>query len=76
MSIKPKLIFVSNFDDWEGLYVDEKLISQGHRLDLIEILRLLGFTVDIKEISCDRMYKPGALPDKLTDELKALYEGD
>lgn len=26
-------------DDWEGLYLDDKLISQGHSVDVIYVLR-------------------------------------
>jgi hypothetical protein len=39
-------IDIITLDDWEGVYLDGKLIDQGHSLDLREVLTTLGFHVE------------------------------
>lgn len=63
---KKKIVIVSG-DDWEGLYIDGKIVDQGHRLRLEEVLRLLGFDVDCKEADNEWLEQYGNLPDKLKD---------
>jgi len=41
--VKIKII---NLDDWEGVYADGKIVEQGHSVNLCQLLRGLGFTVE------------------------------
>lgn len=36
---------IVSVEDWEALYIDGKLVDEGHSLDLVEVLRLLKIDV-------------------------------
>ena len=81
---KRKRILILFADDWEGLYVDGKLIEEEHSLgesDILFLLKLseeLGFTSDditLKNIIEDderELVQVGSFPQKLS-ELKGIY---
>ena len=40
-----KITFVSG-DDWEGIYLNGKLIDEGHYPDLSQVLKKLGYEIN------------------------------
>ena len=72
--IKPgpttKKITLVRADDWRGLYIDGKLVEEGHRVDTIDVLTRLGIDAEQfwanDEWLCDR----GRLPEDLKDVVK------
>ena len=65
------LTLVTNYDDWEGLYDNGKLVLEGHSIRKEEILEYLGIKVKILEADGDYLYKYGRLPVHLKDVLVA-----
>jgi hypothetical protein len=61
------VIVGSSSGDWYGLYRDGKLLTEGHSLDVEEVLSLLGFDVSQKEAAEDWLEDRGDLPKKLKD---------
>jgi hypothetical protein len=59
------LTLVTNYDDWEGIYIDGKILDQGHDINWKEVLSNLGFELKIQEADYDWLAEQGALPDKL-----------
>ena len=49
--------------DWEGIYVDGKLIDEGHSLDPRMVLDAVGVQYDHRETNL----KMGSLPENLED---------
>lgn len=60
-------VFVTNYNDWEGIYLDGKLVDQGHSLDLVQTLKRLGIDVRVVEPSHDWLMSRGRLPDTLDE---------
>lgn len=60
-------ILVSNGDDWEGLYVNGKLVQQDHSLSARDVLSLIGIDIEQRWVSYDYTAERGNLPDKLAD---------
>lgn len=54
-------------DDWVGVYIDGKLITQGHQINSRELLRELGYFVEFFEPDYDWLDGEGSLPDDLQD---------
>ncbi len=67
---KNKLTFVGA-DDWEGLYINDKLVMENHSLDIFKVLNAIG--IDYKFIFADDewMGEQGSLPEKLKDVKEA-----
>lgn len=65
-------ILVTNFDDWEALYVDGKLVAQGHSIQREHFIGLLN----LKTIEVEQDYvECGPLPDNFDEIPKgALIE--
>jgi hypothetical protein len=64
--IRPKVTFVDG-DDWEGLYIDDKLVIEGHVVRIDDMLRLLG--IDGEKIYADDewLQEQGTLPVNLSE---------
>ena len=62
-----KLTIVTNYDDWEGLYIDGKLVDEDHQLQLKNILKILGHDVEVKKCNSNWICDQGSLPDNLDD---------
>lgn len=66
---KASVCIVGNDDDWEGLYVNGRLIVEGHSLDARDILDALRgkMLTDHESRICDRqwLHNHGNLPDDL-----------
>ncbi len=46
-----KVTLVSNGDDWEGLYVDGELKTEGHRVTAYDLAEVLGLEWDRVDVS-------------------------
>lgn len=51
--------------NWEGLYIDGKLVAEGHRLDLWTVLKALGVELGSQQATFD-----GSVGHKCPQELK------
>ena len=62
-----KLVLVTNYDDWEGLYINGKLVLEGHQIRKDEMFVILG--IDYAEVEADVSWlaSRGSLPKKLSD---------
>lgn len=61
-----KLTVVSNHDDWEALYVEGKLWTEGHHLTWKHLAQALGIEVD--EIYAGKhLEQYGSCPSNLED---------
>lgn len=50
--------------DWEGIYVDGKLIAEGHSLDARQTMEAIGVEFEHRETD---LKDSGSLPDKLEE---------
>ena len=57
--------------DWEGLYVNGKLIMENHRLELDDVLDAIGVNYQSITADDDWMAEVGTLPDKLSEVKQA-----
>jgi len=65
---KMEFIFATNYDDWEGLYFNGKLIKEGHHIDWREILKAGGLDLTVKEVDQEWLANgPGCLPKNIED---------
>ncbi len=62
-----KITIVSNGDDWEGVYLDGKLLAQGHSVDADDILVALGYKVVDVLTEEGWLEDQGYLPENLED---------
>lgn len=63
-----KITIATNYDDWEGLYVDGILFTEGHKLRSEDIFEALG--IHYEEVSAGSYLENyGRLPENL-DELE------
>lgn len=78
MSKKPVITLVTNYDDWEGLYVDGILKHQGNETDLMDVMLLVkdGYERYEEVEAGEWLYDCGRLPDTLAavKERNALEE--
>jgi hypothetical protein len=59
---KTKLTIVSG-EDWKGIYADGKLLSEGHSLNIREILENLGYDVDDFDVNQEWLENEGLPKD-------------
>ena len=61
-----KVTFVDG-DDWEGVYIDGKLVAEGHHVRIDELLQLLG--INGEQIYADDAWLAdrGSLPQNLSE---------
>lgn len=65
---------IDNGDDWEGVYIDGKLIVQDHRINPKELLKQLGYFVETLEPDYEWLDAQGYLPEDLSDVMLAVEE--
>jgi len=65
----PKIALVDG-DDWQGLYVDGKLLQQGHVISSDDILKATGIDYDYIFADIDWLGERGDLPDNLNEVKK------
>lgn len=58
---------VTNHDDWEGLYVNGKLVTQGHEVTRREMMHLLNLDYQELEVDAEFLAEELELPDNLKD---------
>ena len=63
---KPNVAIVEA-DDWAGLYLDGKLIEQGHDIRIDDLLRHLGIKAEILWANDEWLNKLGGLPTNLEE---------
>ena len=56
-----------NADDWQGLYINNNLILQNHKLNIVDILNAIGIKFDYIEADQDWLYSVGQLPEDLKE---------
>lgn len=68
---KVKTVTLVDADDWQGLYIDGKLLRQTHKLYSMDIIELLGnaFDFDYEQLNPDSdwLNRRGSLPDSLSE---------
>lgn len=71
-----KLMFLKSEDgDWIGLYVNGKLMAEGHSLDPVDLLENLGFDVTREERDADWFDdNGGTCPEEWTEGSTNLYK--
>ncbi|MCK5291273.1 MAG: hypothetical protein KAR39_04555 [Thermoplasmata archaeon] len=62
-----KYVLVTNYNDWEGFYVDGKLIMEGHRVRREKMLKHMGITLNTIETKEGWLEDRGSLPQNLSD---------
>lgn len=67
---KNKITFV-NGDDWEGLYINGKLIMENHCLDVFRVLNAIGIDYNFLDADVEWLVNLGRLPENLTDVKEA-----
>jgi hypothetical protein len=71
----PEITIVTNYDDWEGLYVNGVLSKEGHKIRLNDVLEKLGVTAQYIEFDNSWIEQQGGrLPARLNDVKEADYE--
>lgn len=65
-------LVIVNGDDWEGLYINGVLVTEGHSISnrelaeaIIERLPRLNISYECKEADIDWLHDRGSLPEKL-----------
>lgn len=62
----PHVVFVTA-DDWEGLYIDGQLVTEGHEVRRSELLRILGIPHKELNADADWLAERGCFPTQLLD---------
>jgi hypothetical protein len=62
----PKIDLVYG-DDWIGLYLDGKLVEEGHSLEPFHVLDALGIKHTYHAADIDWLHEEGCLPERLDD---------
>jgi hypothetical protein len=57
-----EIVFATNDDDWEGLYINGKLVSEGHKLSFGDFAEAFGISYAKVSVEID-----GSLPQNLND---------
>lgn len=62
-----RLVLVTNYDDWEGLYIDGVLVLEGHKIRKDEMFTVLGINYTEVETAEGWLESRGTLPRNLSD---------
>jgi hypothetical protein len=54
-------------DNWQGLYIDGKLVDEHHRLEVSDVLKHLGIECEDIRADDEWLEDRGTLPKKLKD---------
>ena len=70
-------MIIARADDWEGIYIEERLMAENHNIDLIEAVNLAieheVDEVESKWVNLDWIGHVGHLPDDIKE---VLWEDD
>lgn len=66
----PKVVIVSNGDDWMGLYIDGVLAFENHTIRVRDVL--VALKIECDWVECDRgwIYNRGTLPRDLSEVVR------
>jgi len=68
ITVTPKRgITIVRAEDWEGVYIDGKLIDDAHSFEGDEVLFMLGIDCEVKWADDTWLSERGRLPEKLED---------
>lgn len=67
MANKKKEIVLACFDDWEGLYIDGKLVVEDHSITLESFARHAGVNLSEKQVNYDWMQYRSRFPENLSE---------
>lgn len=62
-----KIRLVTNYDDWEGLYIDGRLIEEGHYIRLRDLAKAAGLDYEEDEVRYEWLAERGSLPERYED---------
>ena len=66
-----EIVFATNTDDWEGMYINGELVTENHNIDgrdVIEILAKRGLiSGSVVEVDMDWLDEIGRLPTSLSE---------
>lgn len=65
---KKKEVVLVKGDDWEGIYINGRLIFENHSLSAKEIFRILGF--DIIDVDDQWLGDRGSFPENISEVKK------
>jgi hypothetical protein len=65
--MKKKEVVIVGGDDWEGIYIDGKLVREGHSIDSDDVLEALGIDYVSRGVNQEWLEEMGSLPDNLSD---------
>lgn len=68
-----KEVTIANFDDWQGIYIDGKLIYENHDLSYKDVLNALKYSYETLEVPMDDL-DLGHLPKNLFELEELLGE--
>lgn len=66
-------ITVTNFDDWQGIYVNGELKYENHRLNARDILEAIGAEYNYVELDMEEL-DIGRLPDTEEELMELMGE--
>ena len=61
------IAIVDNEDDWIGLYINGRLVLEGHELNLYAVLGLLKIQYEKILPDYDWLYEQGTLPEDIME---------
>ena len=67
-------IKIMTADDWEGLYIDGKLVMENHSLRVEDVLEACQVKFDSHWVDDDWMCNRGRFPEKFEDVPKDKYK--
>jgi hypothetical protein len=67
---KQQIVLVDG-DGWEGLYINGRLVTQGHHVTKQDLLEHLGIDSDFRFADTEWLADRGHLPDRLRDVKEA-----
>jgi len=62
-----KKIMIVSGEDWEGLYIDDKLVLQNHVLGLHEVLRSLDIVLSMADVNQEWLEERAHFPENFND---------
>lgn len=54
-------------DDWEGVYIDGKLVNENHSVNWPYVLKQLGHYVSVKEVDYEWLGERGNFPEDISE---------
>lgn len=63
-------------DDWQALYIDNTLRTQGHSITVRDVLHALDIQYDELSVDCEWLHEEGYLPnqfDEIPQDLLKKY---